>query len=162
MAIAWNRNIVKYLIKVSENHLINIMSIDGNLTLILDKLNYTIKDDIGNASNTTSNNDADDPNFGQHNITAIVVLTLIYGLLSLTACIGNLLVIWIIGKYMCVYFYYLSFSRQKHPSFCSKSNFRTLKILLPYSFKGKQLQTPREIYCLLKKCEIVWEIEKNA
>ena len=99
------------------------MSIDGNLTLIFDKLNYTIKDDIGNASNTTSNNDADDPNFGQHNITAIVVLTLIYGLLSLTACIGNLLVIWIIGKYMCVYFYYSSFSRQNTQAFAANRIF---------------------------------------
>ena len=97
-----------------KNHLINIMSIDNNLTLILDKRNFSIKDDIGNASNTTSNNDADDPNFGQHNITAIVVLTLIYGLLSLTACVGNLLVIWIIGKYLFVYFCSLSVFRLKY------------------------------------------------
>ena len=87
-----------------KNYLISMMSIDNNLTLILDKLNYSIRDNIGNASNTTSNNDADETNFGQHNITAIVVLTLIYGLLSLTACVGNLLVIWIIGKYQFVYF----------------------------------------------------------
>ena len=94
-----------------KNNLSNIMSFDNNLTLILDKRNFSIKDDIGNASNTTSNNDADDPNFGQHNITAIVVLTLIYGLLSLTACVGNLLVIWIIGKYLFVYFCSLYFLR---------------------------------------------------
>ena len=110
----WNKTKVQnYLIRKfrKKNHLINIMSFDNNLTLILDKRNFSIKDDIGNASNTTSNNDADDPNFGQHNITAIVVLTLIYGLLSLTACVGNLLVIWIIGKYLFVYFCSLFFLR---------------------------------------------------
>ena len=110
----WNKTKVQnYLIRKfrKKNHLINIMSFDNNLTLILDKRNFSIKDDIGNASNTTSNNDADDPNFGQHNITAIVVLTLIYGLLSLTACVGNLLVIWIIGKYLFVYFCSLYFLR---------------------------------------------------
>ena len=108
----WHKTKVQnYLIRKfrKKNHLINIMSFDNNLTLILDKRNFSIKDDIGNASNTTSNNDADDPNFGQHNITAIVVLTLIYGLLSLTACVGNLLVIWIIGKYLFVYFCSLYF-----------------------------------------------------
>ena len=75
------------------------------MTLILKHSNYSINDDTGrNDTNTTNINDVEDnPNFSQHNITAIVVLTMIYGLLSLTACVGNLLVIWIIGKWF-IYF----------------------------------------------------------
>ena len=121
------------------------MSMDNNLTLILDRRNFSIKDDIGNASNTTSNKDADENNFGQHNITAIVVLTLIYGLLSLTACVGNLLVIWIIGKYLFVYFCSLSVFRLKY----SKS---LLKLVLYFKYflvvfpKRKYIQPQNEIY----------------
>ena len=36
--------------------------------------------------------------YNKHNLTTIVSLSLIYGLLSLTACVGNLIVIWIIGN----------------------------------------------------------------
>ena len=75
------------------------MPLKGNLTLNLKHLNYSINDDT-NATNITNESSVEDnTNFGEHNITAIVVLTMIYGLLSLTACVGNLLVIWIIGKW---------------------------------------------------------------
>ena len=75
------------------------MPLEGNLTLNLKHLNYSINDDT-NATNITNESSLEDnTNFGKHNITAIVVLTMIYGLLSLTACVGNLLVIWIIGKW---------------------------------------------------------------
>ena len=76
------------------------MPLGGNLTFILKHLNYSINGDTGtNTTNDTNETAVEDNKFGKHNITAIVVLTMIYGLLSLTACVGNLLVIWIIGKW---------------------------------------------------------------
>ena len=75
------------------------MAFEENVTLLIrDTFNDSFKSDDGDA-NTTVNNEAS-VNFGQHNLTAIIVLSLIYGVLSLTACVENLLVIWIIGKFV--------------------------------------------------------------
>ena len=80
------------------------MSNAGNVTFIIkNTLNDSIVNDDAD-ENATADHEAS-VNFSQHNLTAIIVLSLIYGLLSLTACIGNLLVIWIIGK--CVFVFYL-------------------------------------------------------
>ena len=72
------------------------MPFEENMTLIKDIFNGSTRDDGGDENNTT-NNEAS-VNFSQHNLTAIIALSVIYGLLSLTACVGNLLVIWIIGE----------------------------------------------------------------
>ena len=71
------------------------MPIEDNLTVIL----KNISEGIGDESVNNTSNKTESVNFSDHNIVSIVVLTLIYGSLSLTACVGNLLVIWIIGKY---------------------------------------------------------------
>ena len=39
-------------------------------------------------------------NYGQHSLVTIVSLSIVYGLLSLMAFLGNSIVIWIICKYL--------------------------------------------------------------
>ena len=46
--------------------------------------------EIGNFSTSTE--------FGAHSVWTIVSLSIVYGLLSLTAFVGNMLVIWVICK----------------------------------------------------------------
>ena len=82
------------------------MQLEENRTEINDAFNDSIRNGNENENSTTSNEA--DVNFGQHNLTAIILLSLIYGLLSLTACVGNLLVIWIIGKCFLYFCNYLS------------------------------------------------------
>ncbi len=47
----------------------------------------------------SSAKNAPNAKFGDHSVATIVSLSLVYGLLSLTATIGNGVVIWIIRKY---------------------------------------------------------------
>ena len=49
-------------------------------------------------------NDKVSRDFGAHSVWTIVSLSIVYGLLSLTAFVGNTLVIWVICKYTMRFF----------------------------------------------------------
>ncbi len=75
----------------------NRSSVDGFDGLIS---GYNFSDFLGNLTvpPTDRSGPADNGGYGSHSVGTIVSLSLVYGLLSLTATVGNGIVIWIIRK----------------------------------------------------------------